>query len=149
MLMPWGYYWSQSSRWHSTSADNSPATQLSSEGRHFYEPLSFSAKHSYPYLEHKTRFCRTLSSKFQKHHGSRGEMEPLDDFSAMCAAREICCHATLDELRKYNDSNEGLMRALKNWPLPKAPYPLEYPHPLEAAADSERRDKVSQTILYI
>ena len=42
--------------------------------------------------------------------------KPLDEFFAMCAARHLCIMATMDKLRKYNETDEGLTQALKDWP---------------------------------
>ena len=42
--------------------------------------------------------------------------EPLNDYVAMCAARHLCIAATLDKLRKYNETDEALTHALRDWP---------------------------------
>ena len=36
--------------------------------------------------------------------------------AAVASPRRLCASATVDKLREYNNTNEGFLRALKDWP---------------------------------
>jgi hypothetical protein len=63
--------------------------------------------------------------------------EPLNDYVAMCAARQLCIATTLDKLRKYNETGEALTHALKDW-LSHPSAPTRLADPIEDDAASQQ-----------